>query len=634
MTLSKQLLMLISVLFLMIFSVNYVSSVSNIRDYLQVEAKVHAQDTATSLGLSLSPHIGDPHDPILETMMRAIFDMGYYKEIKLTDVDGNTLVLLNNSTVFEEVPAWFTELLPMETATANSEISSGWNIAGTIYVTINPGYAYLKLFQQARSAFYYSLATFALSVLLLFLVLRFILQPLHNIDQLARTIASGKFARIEKLPWTTEVRNVANSMNFMSNKIEGVINNLNQKLEALSKRILLDELTGLYKKNSFETDMKHLFIANGGGYIVLLKINNLTELTRNRGNEVADRFLKDFAETLKQCAAELQPEAAKVYRFYGSEFVLLAKSAPAAAIEPFAKLLQRKLTQLGEQYQKKDIVHIGIAPFNPIGTTAGIVAAANEAYEQAKLIGANSYFIRQDDEQGKTMSHWKDLVFSIIDEARYRVSYIGQVEDLRTGQVIMEEAFTQAYDERGQPIPIGTFVSVAEKFEKIVALDKGVTRLAADHLSDKQLTHSVVVNLSMSTLKSAEFRFWLMDFLRQRAPIAGQLVFSVTAYTAAKDIALFKDFIDFAHRHGAKILLKRYEAQFISIDNIKTLKPDYIRLARDLTSGVSTESGKKIFVEAMKEVGELLDIIIIAENVQSKSDFDIVREIGLPGASR
>jgi EAL domain-containing protein (putative c-di-GMP-specific phosphodiesterase class I) len=175
---------------------------------------------------------------------------------------------------------------------------------------------------------------------------------------------------------------------------------------------------------------------------------------------------------------------------------------------------------------------------------------------------------------------------------------------------------------------------VAEKLEKIVELDKGVTRKVVEHIIERQLSHGIVINLSMATLKSADFRFWLMDFLRQHSRFARQLVFSVTAYTAAKDIGLFQDFIDFAHKHGATILLKRYETQFISIDTVRTLKPDYIRLARDLTAGISTESGKKIFVETMKEVGELLDIVIIAENVQSKSDLDIVREIGLPGASR
>jgi EAL domain-containing protein (putative c-di-GMP-specific phosphodiesterase class I)/GGDEF domain-containing protein len=625
---------LISVLFLMIFSVNFVAGVSNIRGYLQVEAKVHVQDTATSLALSLSPHMGDPHDPILKADIQAIFDMGYYREIKLTDAAGKTLVALSDGKGFEEVPGWFIALLPMDTATAQSAINAEWSIAGTVYVAGSPGYAYLKLYQQARSAFYYSLVVFGVSIALLFLVLHCILQPLNTIDQLAKAIAAGNFARIEKLPWTTEVRDVANSMNLMSKKIEGVINNLHQKLETLSRQLLLDDLTGLYKKGCFETDIKQLFMANGDGFIFSLKIDNLAELTKDQGNDAADRFLRHFAEILIRCAHEQQPEPAKVYRFYSSEFAILAKAMPPSAVEPFAKLLQTKLTHLGEQYHKKDIVHIGVAPFNPIGTTAGILAAANEAYEQAKLIGTNSYFIRQSDEQGKTVEQWKNLLFDIIDGERYQVSYIGQAEDLHSGEIIMEEAFTQAFDEQGRTIPIGTFVSLAEKFEKIVDLDKGVTQRVVEHIDAGQLTHGIVINLSMATLKNADFRFWLIDFLRQHAFIAGQLVFSVTAYAAAKDIALVQDFIAFVHKQGAKVLLKRYEAQFIPIEAVKNLKPDYIRLARELTSGISAENSKKIFVEAMKEVGELLDIVILAENVHSAGDFDIIREIGLSGSSR
>ena len=88
MSLSKQLLILISALFLMIFSVNFVLSVNNIRDYLEGESQIHAQDTATSLGLSLSPYMVDNKDPVIEMMMNAIFDRGYYKEIQLVDVNG------------------------------------------------------------------------------------------------------------------------------------------------------------------------------------------------------------------------------------------------------------------------------------------------------------------------------------------------------------------------------------------------------------------------------------------------------------------------------------------------------------------------------------------------------------------
>jgi len=68
---------------------------NNIKSYLEIESEIHVQNTATSLGLSLSPHMADDKDPILRTMMNAIFDGGYYKEMRLVDVDGNDLVVLD-----------------------------------------------------------------------------------------------------------------------------------------------------------------------------------------------------------------------------------------------------------------------------------------------------------------------------------------------------------------------------------------------------------------------------------------------------------------------------------------------------------------------------------------------------------
>lgn len=106
MSLSKQLLILLTLIFLIVFSVNFVMSMDNIRSYLQGESEVHVQDTATSLGLSLSPHMADESDPILRTMMNAIFDTGYYKEMRLLDVDDNELIRLTNPDEVRGVPDW------------------------------------------------------------------------------------------------------------------------------------------------------------------------------------------------------------------------------------------------------------------------------------------------------------------------------------------------------------------------------------------------------------------------------------------------------------------------------------------------------------------------------------------------
>jgi len=620
----------------MIFSVNFILSFNNIKGYLEGEAAIHAQDTATSLGLSLSPYMIDETDPIIETTMNAIFDMGYYQEIKLVNVENQPLVVLRNEQKIEGVPDWFMNVVSMESAVSTSEISSGWNIAGVLSVSLNPGYAYLKLYEQVLSSFYYSLGSFIFSISLLLLVLRITLSPLKKIDQMALTIASGKFEIIDKLPWTTEVRNVTTSMNMMSTKIEGVINNLNSKLNGIGKKLQQDDLTGLSKKSSFEVEMKRLFMTDteADAFIFLIKIDALGMLVKELGNESIDLFIKDFSAVLKEASEQVDEGKVSVYRFFGSEFCLLIQEVKLEKVEQVAKFLSESFAGVAEKYKKKDIAHIGVAYYDPLGTSASILLAANEAYEQAQLVGSNAYYIRQGKDQAKDIAEWKSLVFDIVDTQSYKLSYIGQIEGFHSGRVLMEEAFIQAYDKNDDLISIGTFISIAEKYAKIIDLDKGVTEKVVDYIKMHELSYAVAINLSTRTIKNSDFRNWLGQLLQQNQAISQQLVFTISSYAVAKEVGAYKEFIDFIHSLNAKVMIKRFETESMSPEVAKTLKPDYIRLARDIGNGVANEEGKRIFIETMQGIGELLDIRILAENIRSEEDYKVIKSIGLEGASR
>ena len=634
MSLSKQLLILISALFLIIFSVNFVLSVNNIRSYLEGESQIHAQDTATSLGLSLSPYMVDNKDPILETMMKAIFDRGYYKEIKLVDFAGEKLVTLTNEKTFGEVPRWFVDNVTMQAAVAESEISSGWSVSGTVSVAINPGYAYFKLYEQVKTSFYYSLIAFAVSIILLLLVLQITLSSLKRIGVMAETISQGSFDIIEQLPWTTEVRKVASSMNTMSRKLENVIRNLNKKLERIGKKLQLDDLTGLSKKSSFEMRMKEVQGSHEEAFVFMIKIDALSSLVKELGNETIDQFIKDFAEILKSESGSESLMNVSAYRFFGSEFVLLMRGATAEQSEMLARSLSISFAELGEKYNKKDIAHIGVAAFDPFGPIDSILLGANEAYEQAQLIGANSYYLRKGEDRAKDMAQWKELVFDIIDNNDFKVSYIGATENLQTGGVLMQDAFSEALDKNGDVLSIGTFVSIAEKFVKIVDLDKGVTSRVIEHIKNNNISHEIAINLSSRTVKSSEFRVWLTTLLNENKSVAKQLVFSLSAYAVAKEVGVYKEFIRFIRALNAKVIIKRFETQSMSPEKVKELKPDYIRLARDIGNGVQQNAEKGEFVVTMVEVGELLDIHVLAENIQAGDDIASLKTMGVLGASR
>jgi EAL domain-containing protein (putative c-di-GMP-specific phosphodiesterase class I)/GGDEF domain-containing protein len=618
----------------MIFCLNFVLSVNNIRSYLEGEAEIHAQDTATSLGMSLSPHMAKGDDPIIETTIRAIFDRGYYQEIKLINIESEVLVALSNNNSVEGVPDWFIEYFPMNVATAESEISSGWSISGVIFVRVNSGYAYFKLFEQVKSSFFFSLAAFIISIILLHIVLRMTLSSLRRIDQQALAISSGHFEIIEPLPWTTEVSNVAHSMNVMSRKIEKVITGLNMKLTGMGKKLHQDDLTGLYKKSSFETDMKHLLATNKDAFIFMIKVDGLNSLVKEFDRGAIDTFLKNFAHILTLVSQHHGEKNASAYRFFGSEFALLVKNTNVNQVEQIAKQLSAAFTRVGETYQRADIAHMGIVPFNPVGSTEGLLLAANEAYEQAQIIGKNSYYIRLNKNDAKDMAEWKSLVFDSVDNHSYSTGFVDPIECFKTGTTLMEEAFLKVTDKNGQPVSTGTFVSIAEKFAKAVELDKGVVLKVIEHIKFESIHHMVAINLSTRTIKNSSFRSWLTGLIKQNQAISQRLVFSLSAYAVAKEVIVYKEFIDFVHRLDAKVMIKRYETHSLTPEDTKYLKPDYIRLCRDLGKGVSVEEEKSLFIETMQEIAELLEISIMAENVRAGDDLSRLNEIGISGASR
>ncbi len=637
MTLSKQLMLLIAMMFLAICALNFYISINNIKEYLQVESEITAQDTATSLGLSLSPHMYAEDDGILETMVNTIFDRGYYLEILLEGAGGKELVRKTNPKTFEQVPDWFVEWLPMETATARSEISTGWTVAGRVHVTVHPGIGYLKLWQQAQKTLVYSAVALVFFLVVLVFIVRLVLIPLGRIERLALSIADGNFDTIDPLPWTAEIRNVAVSMNLMSGKIEGVIRSLNARLEEVGDRMRLDEVTGLEMRATFETEMKQRFMSDGKGFVFLVRIDELGEFASTHSNAEVDAFIKGFVGAVRKALDDRNLTGDFLYRIVGAEFILLAECQDQAAAVALCERIMEHLGELGDQVGKDNIAHVGGVPFDPQGTTASMVSAATEAYEKARLIGPNSYAINEQGSNAHDLDTWKKLVAEIIDEQRFEVDFTAQAYALAEGEtdtLVIEEAMARVEDHDHEPLPIGTFVSVAETIGRIHAFDMAVVRLVLEYIGASNLDHDVAVNLSFASLASNEFRSGLYDLLQQNDRAAQHLVFSVTAYGATRDLAAFRSFIDFAHRNGAKVILKRFEPRFIPMDDINKYHLDYIRLARVFTEGLGSNAEKRRLVEALKQLGELLDIHVVAEGVLDDDDYRVVREIGLTAASR
>lgn len=631
MSLSKQLLILISVIFFIVFSVNFVLSMNNIKSYLEIESEVHVQDTATSLGLSLSPYMDNEHDPIIRTMMNAIFDMGYYKEMRLVDVDGKELVKLTNSDKIDDVPHWLIKLMPMKVATAVTEINSGWSISGTLYVSTNPGYGYLKLYEQGKTTLKFSALIFLAALALVVIALRFTLHSLKDIEKQANEISAGHFTTI-KLPWTLEVKSVAQSMNSMSHKIGKMIERLNHKLESLNDSLKRDPLTQLLNQTTFDLNLKHILIQGKSGYAAFIKFDTLASIAKEKGNKEVDDMLIRFAQLL----TKNQDESVSAYRLYGSEFAMLFPDFNLKNMNEFSETLKQNITELGQQYDLDDMVHFGIIRFERSSDFDKLLPAMIEAYEQAKLIGNNAYYIKEDSVRSMSDLEWKSTINSVIDSNSPEIAFTSEAYNYagNTPRQVMQEAFTKVKDNAGNTLSIGTFFSMAQEFGLEQKLDQCIVNKIIELMEKTQQTVPVTINLSMTSIESHDFRSWLETRIKACSVKPELLAFSVTAYSAAKNLPAFANFSLFVRNLGASTLLKRYSSDIITVDLLKDIHVTYIRLARDLTLDISHNANKADLLDIMEEVTGFLDIKVIAEGVSSDDDFEHVKSSSIFGIGR
>ena len=127
MTLLKQIMLAIISFMLLIFVAVGVLNFSTINNYIVSQLGTNAKHTANSLGLAIAS-VTNPKDLSgAQTMINSVFDSGYYSMIKLTGLEGETLIESSQPLVVNSVPKWFVNNVKLEAPVAQSEIMIGWN---------------------------------------------------------------------------------------------------------------------------------------------------------------------------------------------------------------------------------------------------------------------------------------------------------------------------------------------------------------------------------------------------------------------------------------------------------------------------------------------------------------------------
>ncbi len=637
MTLYRQLLLFTLVLLFFLFAGTWVTRMNSTRAFLQDQLASHAQDTATSLGLSVSTHMADMDVPAMEAMVNAVFDRGYYQLIRLTDIRDRVLVERRLAVRYQGVPSWFIRWLPLQSPSATATIMNGWRRAGTILVQSHPGYAYRTLWQTVVNTTLWFSLTAVLVALAGGLGLRLLLRPLKRMERQALAVCQGSYQVQERIPRTRELRRVVLAMNRMTKRIRETFADQARVAEMLRGKVYQDSLTGLGNRRYLRGQVSSAMGGGDGlvkGALLLVQISDLGELNRQRGFQAGDELIRRVAAILRTHCHGM-PKCG-LARLTGGDFAVFLPDVDGQVAEETGRRIAEDFTRLAAiQHGLNDEVgHVGGVVYQRPADFTELLAAADTALSRARMQGANRAAILPLSEMGEDGAmgerRWQEMLTRILADRSIRIHLQPAIRCDDHRKVVHREVLARIVEPSGRVLDAGLFIPLAQRLQQIGALDRLIMEKV---LALAPGTAPLAVNLSPLSLADREFRSWLLEALAQRPAGAPGLSFEFAEFGAVAHLDLVREFAAEVRRLGHGLGIDHFGQGLTNFGYLKSLRPDYVKIDSAYTAELTRrESDGFFFVCSLCSVAHSLDIEVMAEGVEDEKQWRMVRELHMDAA--
>lgn len=632
MTLFRQLLLFSLLILTGLCTGLWIGELQRTRLFLINQLESHAQDTATSLGLSLSTLAHGTDVPAMEAMINALFDRGYYRCIQLRDVHGTVLIDRLNEVTVDHVPSWFIQLTPLPVPRAEAMLMQGWQQTGMVVVESHPGYAYQTLWTSVLSAsLWLALATVAV-VLVGGLGLRRLLSPLQRVEEQAKALCDRQFLLQEQLPRTRELRRVVTAMNRMTERIRNMFEEQAAIADTLRQRAYQDPLTGLGNRRYLETQVQaklHGKETVVNGVFLIVQAQGLQHINQQHGYTAGDQLIGDLAACMQRAAAE-QAEAI-LGRLGGGDLAVLLPNMDKTAARRFATAVLEEFSgNEGGVTTPEAIAALcgGVAYDRPV-SFGELLTTADAALGTARYQGAtNAVIIAPADLAGTVMvgrRDWKALLDALLSRKEVLLYAQPTVASGDQQTVVHHEILTRIAQDEGRHLSAGALLPLAEQSGVMPALD----RIILEHIfalpASRFAPSRLAINLSPLSLTDGEFTAWLFAQLQHCADSGLQLSFEFPEFRAMRQIDLLKTFAERIKPMGHTLGIDHFGQGLTHFGYLHSLLPDYVKIDRAITNEVHTEKDdSSFFVSTLCTVAHSLDIRVIVEGVETEQQWRTV----------
>ncbi|MNF31334.1 RNase E specificity factor CsrD [compost metagenome] len=635
MSLLKQLFLAICLFLVVAFTGSFIASVENSREQLISQLSSHAQDAATALGLSMTPHVDDP--AMIELMVSSIFDSGYFTSIRVLGIPDERVMVERQSDIeSEQVPRWFVRLVDLQPQSGDALIMRGWEQAARVEVLSHPQFAIAKLWDSAIGSLLWLLLCGLVSAILGGWLLRSQLRPLDNMVQQAQAITRREFLTLPKVPRTPELKRVVLAMNQMVDKLKALFAEEAARSEKLREEAYQDSLTGLANRRLFDIRLANLLTVteqSAEGYLIVLRVNDLAGLNQRWGGQRTDALIVAIAELLKRLLDQPNRNHWLAARSRGGEFTVLAPGHGREEAEQLARELHEDLENL-RQTDASDctpVAHIGMTVFSPGEAIGQVLTRADQALAQAQSDPSLPWGRLNDfaSQPGQGLHEWRQLIDDSLLNGKLQLYFQPVVKCADRNHVLHQKVLARLLDPRGETIVAGRFLPWIERLGWSARFDLSMLEHSLAHLA--RHPQPLALSLSSKTLHEPESLARLLAMLKQHPELAALLTLEVDEHHLPRP-AEFERLSQRIRDTGFRLGLQHFGGRFSLIGNLTHLGLAYLKIDGSYIRSIDRESDKRLFIEAIFRATNSIDLPLIAEMVETEGELRVLRELGIHGA--
>ncbi|WP_342631299.1 DUF1631 family protein [Marinobacter alkaliphilus] len=419
---------------------------------------------------------------------------------------------------------------------------------------------------------------------------------------------------------------------LVDESIDRMVRNVYDQLSWASTH---DELTRLLNRREFERMLEQQLARREDSRTLLhLDLRGFRLLNDTAGYQAGDETLKQVAELLCRHVGDGMPVA----RLAGNEFAMLVaeeqgQDVAAALIEAIESA---EFAFGGRQYTLSANVGL-VAELPALVSAERWLRSSEQALSQARKMGPGKiaeFTLDADDQARQEQIAARVASLSDPDEERMllRCQKIIPLhaEARMTAQY---EILISMYDDSGALITGQDFVRMAERYDRMQAVDRWVVGHMLDWLRDQapdpRHVGGVCINLSGYSLNDQSLLEFIYEKLSEKDAPIERLWFELTEASAISDVQAVADFILEMKELGCRFCLGNFGSGPSSFQFMRSLPVDLIKIDSAFTSQLVSSQTDQAMVRSMVDMAHYMKREVIASQVESRDVLDMLRQLGV-----